>query len=354
MAVQSIFKLWKYVIFVGVIFFMHHDIKAQDKKISVQGYGELYYSYDFARPQNHQKPSFVYNHKRHNELNANLLLVKVTYNEHNLRANLGVMAGNYAQYNMSAEPTWGQFIYEANMGVKLSKQKNIWLDAGIMPSHIGFESAIAADCWTLTRSLVAENSPYYETGLKIGYTSPNQKLNLGLMALNGWQRIQRPEGIQKPSFGMQVNYKPSSRLLFNYSNFVGSDKADFLNSWRIYHNIYAIYDAPKWGFIAGFDLGSDKYNVNKYGYWLTPVLISRLNISEKIKVAVRTEYFNDKNQIIIADTPQLWGLSTNFDYQIHQKCLWRLEAKQLWAKGNVFSNNSNQNTTLTTALIFRL
>ena len=141
------------------------------KKLSFSAYGDVYYSYDFSNPQNHEKPNFIYNHKRHNEINLNLLLVKAMYSEKNTRANIGLMAGNYAQYNLSAEPTWAQFIYEANVGVKLSKQQNIWLDAGIMPSHLGFESAISADCWTLTRSLVAESSPYYETGVKLNYTN---------------------------------------------------------------------------------------------------------------------------------------------------------------------------------------
>jgi hypothetical protein len=81
------------------------------------------------------------------------------------------MIGNYAQYNLLTEPTWAQFIYEANVGFKISRKQNVWLDAGIMPSHIGFESAVSADCWTLTRSILAENSPYYETGVKISYTN---------------------------------------------------------------------------------------------------------------------------------------------------------------------------------------
>ena len=81
------------------------------------------------------------------------------------------MLGNYAQYNLSAETNWAQFIYNANIGIKLSKKNNLWLDAGLMPSHIGAESAISDDCWSLTRSLSAENSPYYETGIKLNYTS---------------------------------------------------------------------------------------------------------------------------------------------------------------------------------------
>ena len=141
------------------------------KKINFSGYGEMYYSYDFSNPANHEKPGFLYNHKRHNELNVNLLLLKSNYINHDFRANLALMLGNYAQYNLAAEPSWAQFIYEANLGFKISSAQNIWVDAGIMPSHIGFESAVSADCWTLTRSILAENSPYYETGLKISYTS---------------------------------------------------------------------------------------------------------------------------------------------------------------------------------------
>ncbi len=41
------------------------------KNLTFNAYAELYYSYDFAKPANHEKPDFIYNHKRHNEINAN-------------------------------------------------------------------------------------------------------------------------------------------------------------------------------------------------------------------------------------------------------------------------------------------
>ena len=67
------------------------------KNLTFNAYGELYYSYDFAKPANHEKPDFIYNHKRHNEVNANLILLKTNYSATNLRANLGLMAGNYSR-----------------------------------------------------------------------------------------------------------------------------------------------------------------------------------------------------------------------------------------------------------------
>ena len=87
---------------------------AQDtlvSKLSFNAYGEIYYSDDFSNPANHEKSNFIYNHKRHNEINANLILFKLAYLDKKVRANLGLMAGNYAQYNLSSEPTWAQFIY---------------------------------------------------------------------------------------------------------------------------------------------------------------------------------------------------------------------------------------------------
>lgn len=58
-----------------------------------------------------------------------------------------------------------------------------------MPSHLGFESAVGIDCWNLTRSILAENSPYYETGIKLNYTNKKQDLYIAFHLLNGWQKI---------------------------------------------------------------------------------------------------------------------------------------------------------------------
>jgi hypothetical protein len=330
------------------------------KKITYCAYGEMYYSYDFGKPAGHEKPNFLYNHKRHNEVNANLLLLKANFIDKNYRATLGLMAGNYVTYNLSSEPTWAQNIYEANIGVKLSKQKNIWVDVGIMPSHIGFESAVSVDCWTLTRSLAAENSPYYETGIKFSYTSKNEKLFLAAMYLNGWQKIQKPKDIQNPSFGMQATYKPSKKLTLNYSNFLGTDKADIYKSFRHFHNFYLQYEpTEKFGIIAGLDVGVENTIFNNYTAWYTPVLIAKKTISKKTSMAFRAEYYSDKNETIVstgtANGFQTFGYSTNLDYAITDKVKWRFEGKLYNAKDKIFANNtSNNNVSFSTNLTIKL
>ncbi|WP_439557721.1 outer membrane beta-barrel protein, partial [Dyadobacter sp.] len=140
---------------------------------TVSGYLEAYYNYDFNRPLNNTTPSFLYNFNRAGEVNVNLGFVKGSYNSDRVRANLALAVGTYMNANYAAEPGVLKNIYEANAGVKLTQNANLWLDAGIMPSHIGFESAIGKDNWAMTRSLVAENSPYFESGAKLNYTSNN-------------------------------------------------------------------------------------------------------------------------------------------------------------------------------------
>ncbi len=223
-----------------------------------------------------------------------------------------------------------------------------------MPSHIGFESVVGADCWTLTRSVLAENSPYYETGFKLSYTTEDEKLTLSGMYLNGWQKIKKPNDIQTPSFGFQANYKPNKKLTLNYSNFFGTDKPDNVKALRIFHNLYAIYEPDKhWGITTGFDLGTDKYSSKDYRTWFAPVLITRYIINSKNKIAARIEYYNDAKQTIINTNSlngfSVLGTSLNYDYEIKNNLLWRIEIKNFQSKNNILNGDKKNLSTTTTS-----
>lgn len=261
---------------------------------------------------------------------------------------MGVMAGTYSQYNLASEPEALRFVYEANIGVKLSRTRNLWIDAGIMPSHIGFESAVGADCWTASRSMVAENSPYYETGIKLTSTNQKENLLISLLLLNGWQRIKRPAGINNPSFGLQLNYKPKDKLTLNYSNFIGTDKPDTIHGWRNYHNLYAICKVNKsWSLIGGFDLGGDKNTSHTYSWWYSPVAIIKRMINNSSSLAIRGEYFSDAKQTLLATNTtngfQTIGASINYDYSVARNTLLRIEGKGYFSKDKIFKQNKEYN-----------
>jgi len=328
--------------------------------LRISGYIETYYTYDFSNPSDHKRPGFVYSHNRHNEVNLNLGFLKAGYEKNGLRSNLALMTGSYANANLGAEPGGLKSIFEANAGLKISKRKNLWIDAGIFASHIGFESAIGKDCWNLTRSILADNSPYFESGAKISYTSNNEKWFVSGLILNGWQRIQRVNGNSIPAFGHQLTYKPNLKVTLNSSSFVGSDSPDSTRQMRYFHNFYAqIQLHEKLGVIAGFDIGAQQKSKGSsdYNTWYSPVLIARYLLTDKIVIAARGEYYSDANSVIIGTgTPngfQTYGYSLNFDFNIRENAVWRIEGRGFSSHDKIFTLDnipSTQSYFVTTAL----
>jgi hypothetical protein len=323
------------------------NIEARDDKPwHFSGYVETYYLFDFDKPEDHNRPGFVYSHNRHNEVNLNLGFLKAAYTASQVRANLAFMAGTYTNANLSAEPGVLRNILEANAGVRLSKSHNFWIDAGVFNSHIGFESAVGKDCWNMTRSLQAENSPYFEAGAKISYTTPNEKWYISGLLLNGWQRIQRINGNNTPAFGHQLTYKPSEKITLNSSSFIGNDQPDTSRQMRYFHNLYGVFQiSPKVSLIAGFDIGAEQKSKESstYNTWYAPILIARLAVSEKIAIGLRGEYYQDVHGVII-DTGtrngfQTFGFSANLDLALHDNFLWRVEARRLNSKDPIFTRD---------------
>jgi hypothetical protein len=113
----------------------------------------------------------------------------------------------------------------------------------------------------------------------------------------------------------------------------------------------------KFGIIAGYDIGRDKYIIDRYGIWYSPVLIIKQMINEKIKIAIRGEYYSDPKQIIILTGTthgfQTFGFSSNLDFSINDKIKIRIEGKMFHSKDRIFVNE-NDNYSLTTNMNIKL
>jgi hypothetical protein len=325
-----------------ILILISQKIFAQNSTFKISGYAETYYAFnssvskgiygfDKNKMQNH-----IYNYNRHNEVNLNLGLVSIAYANNNVRGNVGLMAGTYSNANLSSEPNTLKNIYEANVGMML--KNNVWLDAGILPSHIGLESAIGKDNLTLTRSVAADNSPYFETGIRLSKTFENKKWYAAILLLNGWQNITRTSGVQSPSIGTQITYTPNSLLKINYSNYIGQAVQD---RFRIYNNIYSTYQInKKWQLAASFDYGADKktsgLQKGENYNWYTAVIMAQLKLNAQHQLSMRAEIFNDPYFIMLASNySNCKSFSCNYDYNISTDASIRIEPKY------VISNSSD-------------
>lgn len=340
-------KNWLYLLFSLITQFGFSQV-FENGDFKFSGYVEAYYSYDFNQPDNQNRPNFLYNFARHNELSINLALIKMAYSTEGVRANLALMAGTYAQLNMAEEPVWAQFVNEASVGVKL--MEDLWLDVGIMPSHIGFESWIGVEGWHLSRSLLAENSPYFLSGARLSYDL-RENLTLILWATNGWQNVQRVDRSRGIGLGFGVNHRPTQFLEINYANYFGNEGLDPVRQLRFFNNFYTQYDNGNWGITLGTDYGLQEAYFGNANQWFGLTASLRKSICGSFYLAGRAEYFSDTAGVILEDGLKVSGISLNLDYHYLHNTVFRLECRQFISPTAPFSlpggRFSNGNTAIT-------
>lgn len=336
---------------IGLVNLTNAQPDSSQSPLTISGYLETYFVYDFGNPADHNRPDYFYSFSRHNEVNLNFGFIQAAYDNHKVRGKLALMTGTYANANLAAESGVIKNIFEANSGVRISKTKSLWVDAGIFASHIGFESAIGADCWNMTRSILAENSPYYLSGAKVSYKSDNEKWYISGLIVNGWQRIQRVDGNQTPAFGHQITWTPNEKVRLNSSSFIGSDTPDSIRQMRYFHNFYGQLQLnQKLSIIAGFDIGAQEKltSSSEYNVWFSPVLIARYSPTQRLAFAARAEYYSDEGGVVISTgTPngfQAFGYSLNMDVRVLESVLWRLEARTINSQRDYIFLDRNQNT----------
>jgi hypothetical protein len=340
------------------------SIKPSTTQIILSGGLDAYYMFDFNQPNTNERQPFLYNHNRHNEFNINHGILHFELSNDRYRGSLGLHGGTYVQDNYAHEPIMYRPFYEANAGISLNANNTLWLDAGILGSHIGFENAISQENYTLTRSLLAENSPYYLSGAKLTY-QPSNQLEVALLICNGWQRIARLPGNSLPGFGSQLTYSPNETTSINWSTLVCSEFPDSLRSMRYFNNVYAQFDlTKKWGIITGFDYGVQQISKgsSQYHSWYSPVIIAQYRINKQWKTALRLEHYSDRNAVIIHPTNLLYpgfsasGASVNIDYSRNEHILCRMEIRYLQGDENYFlreGNWTNNNVTVALSLAIK-
>lgn len=329
-------------------------LMAQTPELQFSGFLDLFYSYDMNTPSSEGRQEFFYNHNRHNEFNLNLALLKVGVDETKYRANIALQAGTYSEDNY---PENYEFLNEANAGVSLNAENSLWLDAGIFTSHLGFESAISMDNYTLTRSLAAESSPYYLTGVKLSYKA-SPSLEMALVLCNGWQTIEKTDPNTKPAIGTQLLYRPNAITTLNWSTFTGeADEAQ--RRLRLFNNLYGEFKVNEsWSLIAGFDTGALERikGSSQYDTWYIPSLLARYSLNSQNAVGMRAEYIQDTAGAVIGGNgfgAESFGASANYDYAPQTDIALRFEARWLQDANKAYKENHDETLFYTASLALK-
>jgi hypothetical protein len=311
--------------------------------VSFGGFVDSYYAYDFGRPANFDRP-FTTQAARHNEFNVNLAYVEAKVSGPRLRGRLAIQAGTSVQSNYAGEPTIGavsgpslsRFIQEAVAGYQISP--SLWVDGGIFLSHIGMESFISRDNLTYTRSLSADFTPYYESGVKLTWqTTP--KLTALFTVVNGWQNIS--ENNQDKAVGTRLDYTRSSSTTFSYYNFIGNEVSS--SRLRVFNGVgFKSWLTPIFTLQGNFDYGIQQKAQTGSSAWWSTGLTGKLQFAPAVGVSGRVEYYHDADNVIVATAlPGGFKASTaSLGIDVSPigspRFLWRNELRGTWATEPIF------------------
>ena len=327
--------------------------------ISIGGYIDAYYGFNFNQPENGNLPYLV-SMARHNEANINLSFLDLRYSNERLRARIAPGFGTYMNANYAAEPGALRFLVEANAGVKLSKKKDIWLDFGIFGSPYTNESAVSRDHLMYTRSLAPEYVPYYLAGAKLSLPV-NKKMNLYVYLLNGWQQIQDQN--KGKSLGTQLEYRPDDKNLINWDIYIGDERSAAApeNRMRYFTDIYWIHNPDgKFSLTSCAYIGIQQRNnisFEKSPIWWQANVIGRYRFSKNISVSGRLEYFNDDNAAQISNIINpLTGFRTMssglcFNLNLFRNAMFRVEGRQFYSLDEAFKNRAGDPSSWSSWLI---
>jgi hypothetical protein len=319
-------------------------------RVTFGGFIDTYYAWDFGRPPTLDRSFaggalFTTQPTRHNEFNVNLAFVEARLDGPDLRGRLALQAGTSVQSNYAGEATLGivsgpslsRHIQEAVGGVRVAPE--LWVDAGVFFSHLGMESWISRDNPTYTRSLVAEYSPYYQSGAKVTWTATS-RLVAQMIVVNGWQNISENNGAK--GLGGRVDWTLGQTTVSYYNLFTPEAGSRL----RTLNGVGLRALTGRVDVIGQVDVGTQAQSTGGQGTtsWWGATAVARLRANEVAAVTARLEGFHDSDQIVaqtgssngVANAP-LRSLAASVGVDVTRlRALWRTELRGFLNRDAVF------------------
>jgi hypothetical protein len=308
---------------------------------------DLYYGH---HSSNKTDIPYYVSHAKHNQINLNLAYLNINLTYQKFRANVVPAIGTYMLANYAAEHQTAQRLVLANVGYQLNKEKNIWVDAGILNAPYTLENPFSKDQLMYTRSLASEYSPYFITGARL--TAPlNNKTTFYGYLINGWQQVRDVN--KSLSVGTTLEHKADSLNTFVWTFYAGDEKSTLNPNFnmRYYTDVQWIGNFKKWNFgaVASIGLQQKSDSINKNHIWWQATCISKYNFTAKHSIAARVEYFNDKHKSLVNPLFNMAGFdalgsSLCYSFKLKRNAMFRVEGKHLYSTDKIQADKNNKAT----------
>jgi hypothetical protein len=203
--------------------------------IKINGYLDLYYTYNFNQPapvtpptatnpnmpapQNQYRVFDIY----HDDINLALAEITLQKKQDEVSVFLALDFGHNADV-LSPNDNVSKHVTQAYLTYQPHELPRLTLTAGKMLTHMGFEVPRAKDNWNYSRSLLFGFAfPFWQTGIGAKYSFLKETLFISAFLYNNTQGLYTTN--RSKAFGAQINWKPLSNLDFFY-NLLSGPEAD--------------------------------------------------------------------------------------------------------------------------------
>ena len=302
---------------------------------------DLSYALNFNFPENH-----IFRSKqttpRTNEFAPNMVLgyvLKEAQRPKQWGMEFGLQAG-YDTDNLVAPEQSGRdkpvpgadvlrHLSRANVSYLAPIGNGVLLTAGLMKGYINFESFYAKQNFNYTRSYLTDFSPNFVFGVG-GRYAITHNVDVGFHVMNGFQYLTHANNL--PGYGAEVDWRLAKRVVLAQNFYYGPDQTDTsLRFWRFFSDTQLQWRGDDLTIALAYDIGTERAAEQvDHGrmFWTGAALFTKWDIIGPWSVAVRPEWFWDRNGRVSQAEQLLWAVTSTLAYERHiRRHLWvaRLE-----------------------------
>jgi len=322
---------------------------ASEKKphLEVKGFVDAMFAYNFNQPADHANffPGVGTSAKRDDEFAINLAQVDFVVKPEPVGVHLAAGYGTSLEGVHAAEvvgtaagPDMWRNLVQASIQYQTKVGKGFLIEAGVYPSHIGFETFPTKDNWNYTRSWQAELSPYYQTGVKLA-TPLAGRWSAQVHFLNGWQVI--VDNNRGKSLGWQFAYQ-SERIVLTFNGIAGPELPDDDQDIRVLLDTFVVWKAtPDWTFALSYDLAGQEQPAGDEARWSGIAAYARLApTGSKAAFALRGEYYDDGDGAISGTAQTLKEVTATLELRPADRLILKIEGRYDRSTVEIFAGDS--------------
>lgn len=289
------------------------DTLSNKGALTISGYVDTYYQYNFNKPYNNVNTGRVFD-LPHNSFSLGLVQTVFTYSVDRLNVVADLTFGPNADLGNFGNDGTSRIIKQAYISYDFTDQ--LTFTVGQYGTHIGYELIDAPLNYNYSLSYLFGNGPFYHTGAKLDYAVGD---HFGLMVgvVNGWDALM--DFNDKKSVTAQVSLAPVEG--FNvYLNWIGGDEYggasafgdtegsftslfDLTTSFQATQSFLIGVNAAYGSFSSGYAHPEADNAYSEDATWGGGAIYLNLDVNEMLGFGVRGEYFSDPNGIRYPGVP---------------------------------------------------